>query len=112
MKEIWVMLTLYNKYFEIARYFMKYMKKFSVDFFLSEVELKPSINYSYYKAKYFQRFHYNYKLMRDCHDRIESLRRTKDKRKILAEDVIIKIGIVGEFTEDKLNLLLKRKGKV
>lgn len=79
-----------------------------------EVELKPSVKYSYFKAKYFQRFHYNHKLMRDCHDRIEGLRSTRDQRNLTgddAEDLIIKIGIVGEYTEDKLNLLLKRKGK-
>ncbi|XP_052695940.1 uncharacterized protein LOC128174417 [Crassostrea angulata] len=79
-----------------------------------EVELKPSVKYSYYKAKYFQRFHYNHKLMRDCQDRIEGLRSTRDQVNLIgddAEDVIIKIGIVGEYTEDKLNLLLKRKGK-
>lgn len=86
--------------------------------FFSEVELNPSVKYSYYKAKYFQRFHYNYKLMRDCHDRIKGLRGTKVQKNLTAEntedaeEVLIKIGIVGEFTEDKLNLLLKRKGKV
>lgn len=83
--------------------------------FFSEVELKPSVKYSYFKAKYFQRFHYNHKLMRDCHDRIEGLRSTRDQRNLTgddAEDLIIKIGIVGEYTEDKLNLLLKRKGEV
>lgn len=114
MKEILVMLTLYDMYFEIARYLLKFVKKFSDIFFL-EVELKPSVKYSYYKAKYFQRFHYNHKLMRDCQDRIEGLRSTRDQVNLIgddAEDVIIKIGIVGEYTEDKLNLLLKRKGKV
>lgn len=53
--------------------------------------------------------------MRDCQDRIEGLRSTRDQVNLIgddAEDVIIKIGIVGEYTEDKLNLLLKRKGKV
>lgn len=53
--------------------------------------------------------------MRDCHDRIEGLRSTRDQRNLTgddAEEVIIKIGIVGEYTEDKLNLLLKRKGEV
>lgn len=50
--------------------------------------------------------------MRDCHDHIEGLRKASDRANFMAKDVVIKIGIVGEFTEDKLNLLSKRRGKV
>lgn len=78
----------------------------------SEQKSKSSVQYFYYNAKHFQHFQYIYNLMRDCHDPIEGLRRTNDRRNCMAKDIIIKIGIVGEFTEDKLNLLSKRRGKV
>lgn len=77
----------------------------------SETESKSSVQYFYYNAKHFQHFHYIYNLMRDCHERIESLRRTNDRINCMAENVIIKIGIAGEFTEDKLDLISKRRGR-
>lgn len=49
--------------------------------------------------------------MRDCYDCIKGLRKINDCMNVMVEDVVIKIGIVGEFIEDKLNLLLKRRGK-
>lgn len=76
-----------------------------------ETESKSSVQYFYFNAKHFQHFHYIYNLMRDCHERIESLRRTNDRRNCMAENVIIKIGIAGEFTEDKLDLISKRRGR-
>lgn len=83
-------------------------------FFLlfSERVSNSSVQYIYYKAKHFQHFHYIYNLTRDCHDRIERLRKTNDRANFMTEDIVIKIGIVGKSTEDKLCSLLKRKGKV
>lgn len=78
----------------------------------SETESKSSVQYIYTKAKHFQHFYYIYNLTRDCHDHIEGLRTTNDRTNFMAEDIVIKIGIVGELTEDKLTLLLKRRGKV
>lgn len=78
---------------------------------LSDTESKASVQYFYYKAKHFQHFHYVYNLMRTCHERIEALGRINHPEICMVEDVIIKIGIVG-FTEDKFNLLSKRRGKV
>lgn len=49
--------------------------------------------------------------MRDCYECIESLRRINDWRNCMVENVIIKIGIVGEFIEDKFDLILKWRGK-
>lgn len=77
-----------------------------------ERESMSSVQYIYYNDKHFQHFYYIYNLTRDCHDHIEGLRNTNDRTNLMAEDVVIKIGIVGEFTEDKLNLLSKRRGKV
>lgn len=77
---------------------------------VSETESKSSVKYIYYKAKHFQHFHYIYNLTRDCHDRIAGLRKTNDRTHFMAEDIVVKIGIVGESTEDKLNSLLKRRG--
>lgn len=78
----------------------------------SERESKSSVQYIYYKAKHFQHFYYIYNLTRDCHDRIEGLRKTNDRANFMAEDIVIKIGIVGESTEDKLCSLLQKRGKV
>lgn len=75
-------------------------------------ESKSSVQYIYYNAKHFQHFYYVYNLTRECHDHIESLRKANDRTNFMAKDVVIKIGIVGEFTEDKLHLLSKRRGKV
>lgn len=75
-------------------------------------ESKSFVQNIYYNAKYFQHFYYIYNLTRDCHDHIEGLRKASDRANFMAKDVVIKIGIVGEFTEDKLNLLSKRRGKV
>lgn len=78
----------------------------------SERESNSSVQYIYYKAKHFQHFHYIYNLTRDCHDRIERLRKTNDRANFMTEDIVIKIGIVGKSSEDKLCSLLKRRGKV
>lgn len=88
------------------------MFSFCLILLFSEIESKSSVQYIYYKAKHFQHFHYIYNLTRDCSDRIEGLRKTNDRTNFMAEDVVIKIGIVGESTEDKLNSLLKKRGKV
>lgn len=77
---------------------------------VSERESNSSVQYIYYKAKHFQHFHYIYNLTRDCHDRIERLRKTNDRANFMTEDIVIKIGIVGKSTEDKLCSLLKRRG--
>lgn len=77
-----------------------------------EKESRSCAQYIYYNAKYFQHFYYIYNLTRDCHDRKEGLRKTNNRANLMAEDIVIKIGIVGESTEDKLCSLLKRRGKV
>lgn len=98
---------------------MKDMKEFWFFFSIcllyaiSEAESKSSVQYFYYKAKHFEHFHYVYNLTRDCYDRIlKRLRRTNDRRNCMADDVVIKIGVVGEFSEEKLNFLSQRRGKV
>ncbi|XP_052695128.1 uncharacterized protein LOC128173472 isoform X2 [Crassostrea angulata] len=75
-----------------------------------EKESRSCAQYIYYNAKYFQHFYYIYNLTRDCHDRKEGLRKTNNRANLMAEDIVIKIGIVGESTEDKLCSLLKRRG--
>lgn len=74
----------------------------------SEAERKSSLQYFYYNAKHFQHFYYIYNLMRDCHARKEEMRKTSDEKNALAEKIIVKLGIVGEYTEDNLKLLSKR----
>ncbi|XP_065923825.1 uncharacterized protein [Magallana gigas] len=61
--------------------------------------------YFYFKAKYFQAFHYIYKLARDCKSRIENVLKNNDRRDEMTDDVFIKIGIVGKFTDADLKLI-------
>lgn len=81
-------------------------------FAISETESKSSVQYFYYKAKHFEHFHYIYNLVKECNDRIKGLKRNNDRRNCMAEDVVIKIGFVGEFTEEQLNFLSKRRGNM
>lgn len=67
--------------------------------------------YFYFKAKYFQAFHYIYKLARDCRSRIENVLKNNDKRDEMTEEVFIKIGIVGKFTDADLKLISTGRGK-
>lgn len=62
--------------------------------------------------KHFPRFHYIYNLIRDCKSRIEKCRKGKIKLDEMFKNVIIKIVIVGSFTDDDLHLLTKSSGSV
>lgn len=84
-------------------------KKLIFDFSISET---GSIRYLGYKAaKCFQHFHYIYNLTRNCKSRAEEFQNNNDTTNTMPKGVIIKIGIVGKFTDDNLNLVSKCKGK-
>lgn len=70
-----------------------------------------SITYLFWHAKHFQHFHYLYNLARDCENRVEKLKQSNDLAKRMPEDVVIKIGIVGNFTKDNVKLISKRSGR-
>lgn len=75
---------------------------------LIENEQDSSIKYFYIKAKHFEHFHYVNNWAKDCELRLEKLIRDENGRKKLSDkDVLIKV--VGNLTEDNLNLLSKVK---
>lgn len=78
---------------------------------ISEAESKSTV-YLFYKAKYFQAFHYYYKLARDCIRRIETIMKSNDVEDVITEDLFIKIGIMGKFTDADLTLISKEKGNI
>lgn len=85
-------------------------KNIIFDFSISETT--GSIRFFGYKAaKCFQHFHYIYNLTRNCKSRVEEFQNNNDTTNTMPKGVIIKIGIVGKFTDDNLNLVSKCKGK-
>lgn len=68
---------------------------------------KPKVVYFYFKSKYFRRFNEIYNETMDCIHRFENKQQTKER---ISMDVIVKIGVVGNFTSD--NLKVFPKGKV
>lgn len=88
----------------------KIVDPFTVFFGISEVEPRPSITYLFWDAKHFQHFHYLYNLARDCENRVEKLKKTKDLENRMPEDVVIKIMIVGNYTKDNVKLISKISG--
>lgn len=85
-------------------------KNIIFDFSISETT--GSIRFFGYKAeKCFQHFHYIYHLTRNCKSRVEEFQNIKDTSNTMSKGVVIKLGIVGKFTDDNLNLVSKFKGK-
>lgn len=84
----------------------------NVYFTISEAAPKSSTYSLYFKLKHFPRFHYFYNQIRDCKSRIEKCRKGKVKLDEMFKNVIIKIVIVGSFTDNDLYLLTKSAGSV
>lgn len=61
---------------------------------------------------HFPRFQYVYNLVRDCKSRVEKCEKGRIRMDEMFKNVIIKIVIVGNFTEDNLHLLTKSAGSV
>lgn len=68
-----------------------------------------SIRYLFYKpAKCFDHFDFVYNRMRDCKSRVEKILNTKERKNIMPKEVVIKIGIIGNFQEENLDLISRR----
>lgn len=77
---------------------------------LLEKKQDTSIKYFNIKAKHFQHFRYVINLAKDCELRLEKVIKSENRKKCVSDkDVMIKIGIVGDLTDDNLNLLSKGK---
>lgn len=84
----------------------------SLDSKKKRTEPKIPIDYVYLKAKEFQHFHYILNMTRGCIPRMEKVRKTEDEANIvLSEDFLIRIGIIGKYTDQNLGLLSKKKVK-
>lgn len=79
---------------------------------LSEGASIPSVKYLLWKAKYYEHFHYVYNLVRDCRTRVVKLLPENDLAYPMPKDVIVKIGIVGDYTEDNVKHISKRPGNI
>lgn len=66
---------------------------------------KPNVVYLYFKSKCFKRFNEIYNETMDCIHRFEN----KQTKQRLSMDVIVKIGVVGNFTDDNLKVFSKGK---
>lgn len=78
---------------------------------ISEKESKSTV-YVFYKAKYFQAFHYCYKLARDCRRRIEKIIKSSDVEDVMHEDLYIRIGIVGKLIDADYKLISEGRGNI
>lgn len=77
---------------------------------VSEEESKSTV-YVFYKAKYFQAFHYCYKLAKDCRRRIEKIIKSSDVEDVMHEDLYIRIGIVGKLIDADYKLISEGRAK-
>lgn len=77
----------------------------------SEAVLIEPIQYRFYKPEQFPRFQYIYNQIMDCKSRIEKAGIGRIQTHQMSQNVIIKIGTIGDFTDKKCNLISKRKGR-
>lgn len=69
------------------------------------------IQFFYYKANNFQHFDYVYKLTRDCKIRnFRGIHCNSIETSPMPKDVILEIGIVGDFPEENLKFITKSQG--
>lgn len=83
--------------------------------FISETVSSSKIQYLYYKVHTFQHFYYIYKLTRECTLRISGENRCPSsiiETDFEPKDDILKIGIVGAFSEENLRFISKVKGEL
>lgn len=86
--------------------------RYYILFIFLEAASRQSVKYLFWKAKYYEHFHYVYKLVRDCKTRVDMLQKKNDLANPMPKDVIVKIGIVGDCTEDNIKLISKRQGNI
>lgn len=70
------------------------------------------MKYLFWKGKYYEHFHYVDNLVKDCKTRVDMLQMKNDLAYPMPKDVIVKIGIVGDYTEDNIKLISKRQGSI
>lgn len=89
-------------------------KRNKICFFFSILEAAPksSTHSLFFKMNHFPRFQFVYNQTRDCKSRLEKFGKGKIRINKMFENVIIKIVIVGGFTDDNLRLLTESAGSL
>lgn len=77
----------------------------------SETESKQSVVYFYFNPKQFDHFNDVYNRTMDYMHHLKNNQVTKERKHAITMDVIVKVGIVGEFTDNNLKLFPNGKEK-
>lgn len=72
---------------------------------LSETESKPCRQYFYCKAEEFEHFHFMYYQIWEYKQQLDKENERDDLTIVMPENVVIRIELVGKFTNDDLQLL-------
>lgn len=75
----------------------------------SDAETKPSVVYLHFKPNHFQRFNDICNFSMDYIFRYENEEQTNEWENEKTVDVIIKVGVIGKFTDDNFKLLPEGK---
>lgn len=73
---------------------------------------KESLHVLFYKMKQFRHFQYVYNQTADCKSRVQKLQNDVVSTNQMAKDIFIKIRILGDFSDEDLNLISKSEGRV
>lgn len=73
--------------------------------------IEEPVDYIYISTKHLGHFQYVHTLARNCTHRMVNVCTSEDLSDFRSEDVLIRIGVVGEYTEENLKLLSKGKVK-
>lgn len=72
---------------------------------LSEAESKPCRQYLYCKAEEFEHFHFIYDQIWEYKQRLDNENKKDDLTIVMPKNVVVRIELVGKFTNDDLQLL-------
>lgn len=72
---------------------------------LSEAESKPCPQYLYCKAEEFEHFHFIYDQLWEYKQRLDNENKKHDLTIVMPKNVVVRIELVGKFTNDDLQLL-------
>lgn len=81
-------------------------------FKISDVASKESPHVLFFKMKQFRHFQYVYNQTADCESRVQKLQNDIVSTNQMAKDILIKIRILGDFSDEDLNLISKSEGRV
>lgn len=110
-----LILTKFNETFNIilTTYCIEVSLNDATHYFkISDVASKESPHVLFYKMKQFRHFQYVYNQTADCESRVQKLQNDIVSTNQMAKDILIKIRILGDFSDEDLNLISKSEGRV